>query len=186
METRSIRTTLSNDGNTLQGYAALYSTPSQLLSERGRKFVEQIAPGAFVRTLKDHPDVTAHWTHDENQRPPLGRTTAGTLRLTSDQTGLRFSLDLPAWANDIKEAVQRGDVDGMSFQFSGEQDSWSVRDGVNYRTLHDLTLHHIALVVRPAYPDAFAEVRSQCEPPELEQNLAKYKAKARLKEIESE
>lgn len=174
METRSIRTKLSSDGNKLEGYAALYNSPSHVLSERGRRFVEVIAPKAFERTLQQNADITAHWTHDEDQRPPLGRTTAGTLKLSSDQHGLRFSLDLPQWANDIKEAVARGDVDGMSFQFGNEKDSWEQRDGMNYRTLHDLDLSHIAVVVRPAYPATHVEVRSMVEPPaETHGNKAK-------------
>jgi len=129
--------------------------------------VEVIAARAFERTLKVNPDVTAHWTHDENARPPLGRTTAGTLTLASDNRGLHFSLTLPEWAGDIAESVRRGDVDGMSFQFANEKDSWQQRDGQTYRTLHDLDLSHIALVVRPAYPAAYAEVRSRIEPPEV-------------------
>lgn len=182
MEIRSIRSKISSNGGKLEGYAALYGSPSHVLSERGRKFVEIIAPKAFERTLKANPDITAHWTHDEDARPPLGRTTAGTLKLTSDSRGLHFSLDLPEWAADIKEAVARGDVDGMSFQFSGERDSWEQRDGVNYRTLHDLDLSHIAVVVRPAYPDAFAEVRSKVEVPEIDNNLDTYKLKLKLRE----
>jgi uncharacterized protein len=181
METRSIKTSLNNTGGKLEGYAALYNSASHVLSERGRKFVEVIAPGAFNRTLKGNPDITAHWTHDEDARPPLGRTTAGTLFLSSDTRGLHFSLDLPAWASDIKEAVARGDVDGMSFMFGNEKDSWEQRGGVSYRTLHDLDLSHIAVVVRPAYPDAYAEVRSKVEVPES--NITMYKAKLKLREI---
>ena len=166
MEVRSIQSKITNDGNTLTGYAALYNSPSHVLSERGRKFVEVIAPRAFDRTLQANPDITAHWTHNEDSRPPLGRTAAGTWKVWSDAVGLRFALDLPTWANDIKEAVFRGDVNGMSFRFHNEKDSWEQRDSVNYRTLHDLDLSHIAVVTRPAYPNAYAEVRSKIEPPE--------------------
>ncbi|QEL13879.1 HK97 family phage prohead protease [Limnoglobus roseus] len=80
---------------------------------------------------------------------------------------MRFSLDLPSWANDIKESVARGDISGMSFRFNNEKDSWEQRDGQSYRTLHDLTLHHVALVVRGAYPQAYVEVRSHTEPPAM-------------------
>lgn len=166
MEIRSINSKITNDGNTLTGYAALYDSPSHVLSERGRKFIEVIAPKAFDRTLQANPDITAHWTHNEDSRPPLGRTAAGTLKVWSDAVGLRFALDLPTWANDIKEAVFRGDVNGMSFRFHNEKDSWEQRDNINYRTLHDLDLSHIAIVTRPAYPDAYAEVRSKIEPPD--------------------
>lgn len=165
MEIRSINSNLSSDGSRLEGYAAVFNSPSQLLSERGRRFVETIAPTAFTRSLQEGRDVTAHYSHNEDARPPLGRTSAGTLKLSTDDRGLAFSLDLPTWATDIREAVQRGDVKAMSFKFSNVKDSWQQKDGQHHRTIHDLDLHHIAVVTDPAYPATTVAVRS-VEPPE--------------------
>jgi hypothetical protein len=166
MEIRSISSNLSSDGGKLVGYAAVFNSPSQVLSERGRKFVETISPTAFNRSLNQGSDVTAHYSHNEDARPPLGRTSAGTLRLNTDERGLAFEIDLPTWASDIKEAVHRGDVKAMSFKFATVKDSWQQRDGLPHRTVHDLDLMHIALVNEPAYSSTSVAVRTKVEPPD--------------------
>ena len=61
--------------------------------------------------------------HDPNI--VLGRTKSGTLRLSSDQRGLRFECDLPESRSDLAEAVARGDLDGASFRFKVGEEDWS-------------------------------------------------------------
>lgn len=95
----------------LSGYAAVYDQPTT--RQRDYAGTETIARSAFDGVLNG--DVAALVNHDPHQL--LGRTASGTLRLHSDQHGLRFELDLPdtALGRDTRTLVQRGDIRGMSF-----------------------------------------------------------------------
>ncbi len=169
METRSLATPPTSDGRRLSGYAARFNEPSQVLAERGKVFREVILPGAFARSLTAPPrgSVVALWNHGRDNRPPLGRShtrtaPAPTLRLWEDADGLRFELDLPESAADVREAVERGDVWGMSFGFApNAKDRWSTRDGVPRREVLDLDLWEVSVVVDPAYPTTSVGLRDR-------------------------
>lgn len=154
MEIRSLATPPTLDParpNRVRGYAAVFNSPSEILAERGRVFREVILPGAFQRSIAS-ADVLALWQHGLDARPPLGRTAAQTLRLFEDAKGLAFELDLPDSAADVREAIARRDVWGMSFAMRNEKDRWSRRDGRDWREVSDLDLKEISVVIIPAYP----------------------------------
>lgn len=136
----------------IRGYAAVYDS---LSSPIGGRFVERIAPGAFAAVLKRYPDVRALVDHDPSKI--LGRTKAGTLRLTSDAHGLAVEIHPPETtvAETIIEALRRGDVDQMSFGFAAIKDEWAEvkYDGATWpcRTLLDLDLFDVSIVTFPAY-----------------------------------
>ena len=71
----------------LTGYAAMFNSDS--LDMGG--WTERIAPGAFKRSLAESPDILSFWSH--NKDVPVGRT-PDTLRVSEDDKGLRFELDL--------------------------------------------------------------------------------------------
>lgn len=143
---------------TLRGYAAKFD----VMSENLGGFREQIAPGAFADVLKD--DVRALFNHDANQ--VLGRTTAGTLRIAQDSTGLYYEVDLPDTqaARDLATSIYRGDVSQSSFAFrvASNGDSWDENeDGVIVRTITKFArLYDVSPVTYPAYPDATIGMRS--------------------------
>jgi len=131
---------------TITGYAAVFNTNSV---EMGlfEPFHEQIAPGAFKRTLKDQPDVRALLDHDTGRI--VGRTKAGSLLLSEDEKGLKFTLS-PADTVDGRTAlawVQDGLVDAMSFGFIPRTVDWSLQNGKHLRTVKDLDLYEVSLVV---------------------------------------
>ena len=70
-------------GDMIVGYATKF-TPA--MSDDLGGFFEQIDPHAFDECLASNVDCRALWNHDANH--VLGRTTAGTLRLAADSTGL--------------------------------------------------------------------------------------------------
>jgi len=136
----------TQDGMFFEGYAAVFDSPSEPLP-----FIERIAPGAFIRSLKSRNDVKILWNHDTGS--VLGSTRAGTLKLTEDDRGLRVEAQLPntTVGRDAAELLKRGDIDSMSFGFSVPRggDDWNA-DG-SERTLREVRLHEVSIVAFPAY-----------------------------------
>ena len=150
---------LRNEGETVvaTGYAAVFNALSSNLGG----FVERIAPGTFTKTLKE-TDTRAMWNHDPNHL--LGRVSAGTLRLSEDDHGLRYEIDLPATTlgRDVAELLRRGDVTGSSFGFRVIEDGWG-ESGFPLRTLTQVSLRDVGPVALPAYADTEAGLRSLAE-----------------------
>lgn len=201
------RFSVLDDGNgfTMDGPMALYGAPSRLLSEMDlmgasraqlsrfgrRQFREVIEAGAFRRSLNAAPDVVLHYQHDESSLP-LGRTKAGTLRLTEEAGMVRAQADLPdnEWGRPVRDAVKRGDIGGISFRMGRVEESWSrekLADGYDgpVRHLHEIQLRReVSLVTFPGY-DTPATVRALAEEAEVDPDmlvaaLAALKPEARL------
>ena len=100
----------------------------------------------------------------------LGRVGSGTLKLTQDDYGLRYELDLPdtSYARDMKISVQRKDSDFCSFGFicPAGGDSVALIGDQYYRTLRDVNLYEISLgVTFPAYSGTSVIIRSRAGHP---------------------
>lgn len=166
-------TRASLEGNTLVGYAAVYDTPTT--RQRDFKGSETIARGAFDGCLGQ--DVVALVNHDMGLL--LGRTSSGTLRLSSDEDGLRMELDLPntTLANDTRELVARGDYAGMSFTAAvGEIER--TKDGVVHRSFSRLV--DVSVVTSPAYLETSVAVRN-ADPNVVREQMLRARARARTR-----
>lgn len=145
---------------TLVGYAAKYDTLSQNLGG----FVETIQRGAFDKSLADELDVLARYNHDDNYL--LGRTASGTVRLSSDDVGLMYEVDLPDTqvGRDLATLAARGDVYQSSFAFYTIEDEWGMTEqGFPLRSLIATRLVDVAPVNTPAYLDTSSGLRSFAE-----------------------
>ena len=138
-------------GNRLVGHAAVFDSMSQDLGG----WHEIVRPGTFRRSLSEGDDVVALVHHRPEM--PLGRRSSGTLRLSEDQHGLAFEIDLPdtQTGHDIKVSVDRGDISGASFAFTVPDggDRWTQRNNGVLRELLDIDLHDITVTPLPAYSD---------------------------------
>ena len=135
--------------NIVVGHAAVYGK----LSEDLGGFREMIRPGAFDSVLNN--DVRVFFNHDPNYI--LGRTKAGTAKISSDKTGLKYEFEVPdtSAGRDLLVSLERGDISQSSFAFSVEKDSWADRDGRDIRTIEKVKrLYDVSPVSIPAYPDA--------------------------------
>lgn len=143
----------------LSGYAALYSVETTI----GSLFREKLAPGAFRDALTRKDDVRALFNHDANQ--VLGRTAAGTLRLTEDARGLRYDIDLPDTqaGRDLWTSVHRGDISQSSFAFSVETEEWPTVRGseLPLRVVRSLRLFDVSPVTYPAYQETTVSARAK-------------------------
>lgn len=154
------------DSKKIEGYAAVYfdsrddGTEYWLFDD----FVERIMPGAFDLAIEED-DVRALFNHDVNHI--LGRSTSGTLTLSSDKRGLKYSIDLgdTASARDVLSHIQRGDVSGSSFSFRPTRTAWreEVKDDrdILVREIEEVELYDVGPVTFPAYAATSAGVRGK-------------------------
>jgi HK97 family phage prohead protease len=157
-----------SDSPRLCGYAAVFNSYSEPMSDGRQKVREIIRPGAFSSALRSRQDVVAYYNHNlkgMGTSLPLGRVSAGTLRLFEDSHGLRYEIDPPDTqaTRDLLLSVKRGDVRNSSFSFTvrtatGER--WSRTDDGIVRELLDLNVTDISPVADPAYKATSCECRS--------------------------
>jgi uncharacterized protein len=152
--------TLADGTKQVGGYAVVWNSRSVDLGG----FTEICAPTMLDRTLRESPDVLI--LRDHKQELLLGRTTANTLQLRTDSTGLAFTVALPQTAigGDTAENVRLRNLTGCSFGFSVAQDgdSWAVdSDGNVVRTLLDVDLFEISITSFPAYQATSVDARSK-------------------------
>lgn len=141
------------------GYAAVYNRLSLDLGG----FREEILPGAFDRILsrqRGRQDVVALFNHDSNI--VLGRSSSGTLELSTDDKGLRYVVTPPTSRADVLELIQRRDVRGSSFAFTVGKDGEAFRTdegGGAIRQIREVSgLYDVGPVLVPAYPATSASV----------------------------
>ncbi|OBI42986.1 HK97 family phage prohead protease [Mycobacterium colombiense] len=146
----------SSQSRTIGGYAAVFDRSSENLGG----FYERIHPKAFNKSKSDQfPGVVCRFNHSDDYL--LGTTRSGTLRLTVDNTGLDYSVDLPECRNDILEMTARGDLAHSSFAFQVWTDDWTKFDnGYPVRQLLSCRIIDVAPVVNPAYSETSVALRS--------------------------
>jgi uncharacterized protein len=145
-------------GLRFSGHAAVFNSPTNI-----GPFREQVAPGAFKRTLGMGADVRLLFNHEPDS--VMARTTNGTLRLSEDGTGLLAEADLDPSDWDVQRLLPKlrsGNVSQMSFGFRVVDDAWSDPDGNGrqLRTLNEVQLFDVSAVTFPAYDDTDAALNS--------------------------
>lgn len=156
-EVRSTAGITSPSAGRLVGYAAVFDASADL-----GDFTETVRAGAFTKTLATRSgNVLALYDHE--RRSILGRTGAGTLKLSEDRKGLAFDLSLPdtTLGRDLAVLVERGDVAGCSFAFVCDADQWEMRGKTLHRDLLAVSLQEITITPTPAYADTAVALRSR-------------------------
>ena len=141
----------------LDGYATVYDYAYDVAGgpELGG-FTEVIASGAAAKSAGE-ADVRLLVNHDG---VPLARTRSKTLMLESDDVGLRVRAELdPAnpVVQELRSAMDRGDIDEMSFAFRAIRSEWS--PDYTMRTITEVRLFDVSLVTYPANPATVAKMR---------------------------
>lgn len=180
------------DGRTIEGYAIVFNQRSKVLYDSGDKrfFREIIKPEAVTEDLLNRSDIKAVVEHDRTRLLARNNKGAGTLTLTIDEHGLRYSFDAPKTADGdyAVEMVSRGDINGSSFGFSairGKDDTWEKQpDGIWERNIVNIRfLSDVTVTADPAYTQTEVSVRSleEMEEPEPKKEEPKpYKVKLQL------
>ena len=152
----STRSDEETQTRTISGYAAVFNSPTRLWEDLD----EVIAPGAFSRAISSS-DVRCLFNHDWSN--VLGRTKSGTLRLSEDERGLKFEVDLPdtTVARDLIKSMERGDINQCSFGFIPTEETWDYNSTPMLRTIHEVELYEVSIVPLPAYEDTEAALRGK-------------------------
>lgn len=147
----------------LVGYAAVFNQRTEI----GGWWIEEIAPGAFRDAIANGADVVALYNHEPDH--VLGRTTAGTLTLREDETGLLYEITPPdtQLARDLVENVRKRNITGSSIGFTVRAEEWVRPATPTELPLRRITevewLRDVGPVTFPAYEQttADAEARSR-------------------------
>lgn len=151
---------MDGGGKKLKGYALKFNERYDM-----GWFTEEISRGALDGA--DLSDVRALLNHNPNF--VLGRTTAGTLRLAVDDTGLMYEIDLPDTqaARDLAVSVERGDISQSSWGFTlrmdedKQGDTWTRAGGKDHRTITSVArVFDVSPVTFPANPGTDVARRS--------------------------
>lgn len=109
---------------TFSGLASVTEAPYEMQDFAG-PYTEVVRAGAFTKTLSEKPDVMFLLNHEGM---PLARTKSGTLTLSEQSEGLHAEARLAADSvrvQEIRSAIERRDMDEMSFAFRVTRQQWS-------------------------------------------------------------
>lgn len=142
----------------IEGYFAVFDSPYPLWD--GAE--EVVKPGAFEGVLSQ--DVRALVNHDTTL--VMGRTTAGTLLLKQDETGLWGQIEInrdDTDAMNLYARVQRGDVSQCSFGFDIERETFvDLGDGRCRWEIEKVNpLYEVSVCTFPAYEATSVSARRQ-------------------------
>lgn len=141
--------------------AANAGTEYELANWGGFRILERIMPGAFDRAIQERDDARGLFNHDPSHL--LGRVSSGTMRLSVDDQGLRYEIDIDAEDSDHQKVVrkiERGDLTGSSFAFIPRRVVWVEEEDRDIRQIEDLELFDTGPVTYPAYEASTTGVRS--------------------------
>lgn len=136
----------------LEGQPIVYDSKTDI----GGWFAEVIERGALDGAdLKDVPLLVNH----DRSMIPIARSrrnnSRSTMRLTPNQEGLSFEADVDTennmTARELVSAVERSDVQGMSFAFTVDDERWENLES-DYPTRHILRFGKIAEISAVTFP----------------------------------
>ena len=156
MKKLAVRAT-PDGGAILEGYATVYDYAYSIGDVDRGGFMETIMGGAAAKSAGE-ADVRLLINHEGI---PLARTKSGTMTLESDDIGLRVTAELDPMnplSASLRSAMERGDMDQMSFAFRVLRDEWN--SDYSERKIYELKLFDVSMVTYPANPATVAKVRS--------------------------
>lgn len=165
IEYRTAAGGVSGDGQSLDGLVTPFGVETTIGDPKAGGFREQIAPGAFTKTLQER-DVVLLFNHNTDM--PLARTSAGNLSLHQADDGLRAEATPveTSYGKDLLALTRAGVVKGMSFGFEVVKDDWTDDDGRSSnpmtgtrRTIREVRLHEVSAVTFPAYESTTLSAR---------------------------
>jgi HK97 family phage prohead protease len=182
---------VDGDGVHVWGYGSTFATAAEPEYPVGNPerngFWERIGRTAFNRVKSENPDVVLNIGHGQGGSGlPLARTKSGTLRLSVDDTGLRWEATLDPSDPEVQSLLpklRRGDVTGASFGFRVTSDVWS--DDMKHREITGISMHQgdCSIVDFGANPGASTQLRASSPPPSAPAAARDYARYMREEEV---
>ena len=158
----------------IEGYFSVFDSNYEIAPG----LTESVDAHAFDRALSED-DVRALINHDTSL--VLGRTTAGTLKLRTDDHGLWGSILINPNDQDamnLYSRVKRGDVSQCSFGFEvRDENAEFSEDGSEHWTIKDVKLYEVSVCTFPAYQATHVSARSAEHDAAAEKNFESWRAK---------
>ena len=111
---------------TVEGYAVVFGVRSVNLTpwSSDREVYEIMEPESITQDLLSRSDVVLTAFHNNQMILGRWRMGKGTLTLELDQRGLKIRCTLAetATADELLAAIERGDITGMSFAFTADEE----------------------------------------------------------------
>lgn len=176
-------------GDFLTGRPIVFNAPTDM----GGYFAEIIDVNALNETdLRDVRFLVGHNT----QMIPLARSRRNnansTMQMEIDAQGMAIRVDLDtennAEARALYSATSRGDISGMSFMFTIDEERWENLDS-DYPTRHICKIgrvFEVSAVAFPQYEQSTLEARSVEALESAKASLEREKAEARDEEVRAE
>lgn len=177
-EVRSVQDEQGGEELVVEGYAAVFDSPTVLFEYEGIEYKEQICTGAFDGCQMS--DVIFNYNHEGKV---LARTRNKTLELNIDEKGLkiRARLDGTDEGRKLYEEIKGGYVDRMSFAFRTQEESFDKENNQwNIRKIK--RLYDVSAVSIPAYDDTSISARKSFILEAEAQEKARLAAEAALVE----
>jgi HK97 family phage prohead protease len=150
----------------VEGYAAKFNSVTTIGTYY--PYEEVIDIGAFDDVLAD--DIRCLFNHDPNYILARSKDGNGTLKVEIDNIGFKYSYDSPkrSYADDLLDAIDKGDVSQSSFAFKIKEQKWTYGDPekgtLDKRTILKFEkLFDVSPVTYPAYTDTEVAKRSMEE-----------------------
>ena len=161
------------EGMVIEGYAAVFNQVTNI-----GHFREVIDPSAFDGHLND--DVRLLLNHDG---APMARTSNGTLKLTTDETGLHYRAELvdTQSSRDLYAMIKRGDISESSFAFTIENEE--VQDDGVRRVMQVGNILDVSPVTYPAYATTSVQARKMEQPAQPEKQREIMNVELSMKDL---
>lgn len=170
-------------GNYLEGRPIVYDSRTDL-----GWYDEIVDRGALDSTdLKDVRFLVNHNTDMIPLARSRNNTVNSTMQMEVDEKGMKIRVDLDtennSEAKSLYSAVERGDIDGMSFMFVADEDRWEDID-TDHPTRHIVSFRkvfEVSAVTFPAYEETSIQARGLSDALDsARMSLENVKAEARM------
>lgn len=143
----------------LDGYVNAVGRDSRPIPDKQGKYIEQVVPGAFQRTIDKAESIELRLNH----KRVLGSTADGVITLYEDPIGLRAICEITD--PDVTEKAKKGELRGWSFGFFLVADHWDEPEGgPRRRYLDDIDMFEVSIIdntMTPAYIATTIETRGE-------------------------
>ena len=141
----------------IEGYFVVYNQETELWPG----WFEQIKAGALDDAVKNN-DIRCLFNHNSDN--VMGRVSAGTLELKSDDYGLWGKVEIneaDSMAMDVYARVSRGDITGCSFGFWPEDEDYTIENDIWHWSVLRADVSEISVCTFPAYPQTEIQARQK-------------------------